>query len=56
VDECIAHNRKALEIAPGFAVAHNNLAVAFLRKGETDKAIAHCDEALGHGYEVHPGL
>ena len=47
---------KAVDIAPRFAVAHNNLAVAYLQKGETAKAKEHCDRALAYGYEVHPGF
>ncbi len=54
IEECIAHSEKAIEIAPHFAVAHNNLAVAYLQKGELKKAIDHCDKALEYGYEVHP--
>ena len=52
--EGVSTEEYMIEIAPHFAVAHNNLAVAYLQKGEPKKAIYHCDKASEYGYEVHP--
>ena len=46
VDEAIAHYRKALEIKPDYAEAHNNLGVALAGRGQVDEAIAHYRKAL----------
>jgi len=45
-----------LAVEPRFAVAHNNLAIAYLEQGETTKAIAHYDKAVEFGYEVAPQI
>ena len=46
VDEAIAHYRKALEINPDFAEAHNNLGLALADRGRFDEAIAYYQKAL----------
>ena len=46
VDEAIAHYRKALEIKPDYAEAHNNLGNALAGRGQVDEAIAHYRKAL----------
>ena len=46
VDEAIAHYRKALEIKPDYAEAHNNLGIALAGRGQVDEAIAHYRKAL----------
>ncbi|NOX32758.1 MAG: tetratricopeptide repeat protein [Deltaproteobacteria bacterium] len=52
VPEGIKANLEAINIQPGFPVAHNNLSVAYLEVGEFDKAIHHCDKAEDLGFEV----
>jgi Flp pilus assembly protein TadD len=44
--------KKTLEIDENFAVAHNNLAIAYLEKGNIEKASFHCNKARELGYEV----
>lgn len=56
VAEVIKANQEALEVAPDFPIAHNNLAVAYLEKEDYAQAIVHCDKALALGYEVAPDL
>jgi Flp pilus assembly protein TadD len=56
VDECIETNLKVLELEPNFAIAHNNLAIAYLERGETEKAEKHCKKAVELGYEVAPEI
>ena len=53
-DEAIAECKKALEINPNFAEAHNNLAVSYYYKGEYSLAIEHFDRAMELGQEVDP--
>jgi tetratricopeptide (TPR) repeat protein len=50
LDEAIAHFRRAVEIRPDYAEAHNGLGVALLRKGQVDEAITHLQRAL----EIQP--
>ena len=45
-DEAISWFRKSLEIAPGKAWTHFNLALALKGKGKTDEAIEHFQQAL----------
>lgn len=52
VDESIKANLEAVSIMPEFPVAHNNLAVGYLEKGEYDKAVYHCDKAISLGFDV----
>ena len=54
--ESIKSNKKALELDGNFAVAHNNIAVAYLENKDIEKAIWHCDKAIELGYDVPPGL
>ncbi len=52
VDEGIQANLEAVNVQPEFPIAHNNLAVAYLEKGEYAKAIEHLDMAEKLGFEV----
>ncbi len=52
VEEGIKANLEAVKVQPEFPVAHNNLAVAYLEKGDFAKAIEHCDRAVELGFEV----
>ncbi len=52
VREAIEANLEALQVAPDFPIAHNNLAAAYLETGAFDKAIFHCDKAQSLGYKV----
>jgi tetratricopeptide (TPR) repeat protein len=56
VDESIETNLKALDIEPDFAVAHNNLAIAYLEKDLHELALQHIDKAVALGYEVAPEI
>ena len=56
IEESIETNLKVLGHEPNFAVAHNNLAIAYMEKGAFDLAIQHCDEAMNLGYEVAPQI
>ena len=56
IDESIETNLKALELEPAFAIAHNNLSIAYLENGKYDLAIKHVDKAVELGYEVAPEL
>ena len=49
-------NLKALELDDNFAVAHNNLAVAYLENDDFEKAVPHCDRAVALGYDVAPEI
>lgn len=52
LEEGIKANLEAVNIQPEFPIAHNNLCVGYLEKGEYAKAIEHCDIAESLGYEV----
>ena len=54
VEESIEASQQALKIEPNFPIAHNNLGIAYMEKGEFAKAIAHIDQARALGYEVAP--
>jgi tetratricopeptide (TPR) repeat protein len=54
LEESIAASQKVLKMAPTFAVAHNNLALAFFEKGEFQEAVDHCDQAGSYGFSVDP--
>ena len=56
VKESIAANLKALKLSPDFAVAHNNLAIAYLEDGQTARAVEHADKAKALGYDVAPEI
>jgi 4-amino-4-deoxy-L-arabinose transferase-like glycosyltransferase len=46
LDEALYQYREAVRLTPGYAVAHNNLGLAFDQKGQTDEAIRQFQEAL----------
>ena len=46
VDEAIAHYKKAIEIRPDHAEAHNNLGIVLAGRGQFDEAIAQYQKAL----------
>ena len=56
IDESIDTGLKVTELAPEFAVGHNNLGIAYLEKGLHDLAIKHIDKAMELGYEVAPEI
>lgn len=56
LEESVEASLKALEIRPDFAIAHNNLAVAYLDLGDREKAKEHAELAQQHGYPVHEAL
>jgi tetratricopeptide (TPR) repeat protein len=56
LDESIQTSLKVIELEPDFAVAHNNLGIAYLEKGERDLAVKHLDKAVELGYEVAPEI
>ncbi|MEE8431439.1 MAG: tetratricopeptide repeat protein, partial [Candidatus Desulfatibia sp.] len=56
IDESIEANLKVLELEPGFAVAHNNLAIAYLEQGQHEPAIEQFDKAVELGYKVAPEM
>jgi tetratricopeptide (TPR) repeat protein len=56
IDESIEANKKVLELEPNFAVAHNNLAIVYLEKGEHELALKHVDKAVELGYKVAPEI
>jgi TolB-like protein/DNA-binding winged helix-turn-helix (wHTH) protein/Flp pilus assembly protein TadD len=45
-DESIEQNRKTIEMNPGFASAHNQLALAYIQKQMFDEAIVELNEAI----------
>ena len=51
LDAAIEHYRQALHVAPGFAMAHDNLGAALAIRGELDEAIVHFREAC----RIDPG-
>jgi tetratricopeptide (TPR) repeat protein len=55
-EEGIQANLEAVKIQPEFPIAHNNLAVGYLERGEYQKAIVHCDKARELGYDVASDL
>ncbi len=56
LDESVEASLKAVEIRPDFAIAHNNLAAAYLELDQKDKAKEHGELALKYGYPVHEDL
>ena len=56
IRESIEANLEALNIAPDFPIAHNNLAIAYLEAGDFDKAVEHSDKAEELGYELAEDL
>ena len=55
LDDAVSEYKKALAIRGDFAIVHNNLAMTYLKKGEYELAIKHCDLASELG-AVHPKL
>jgi tetratricopeptide (TPR) repeat protein len=49
IKESIEANLKALKLSPEFAVAHNNLAIAYLEDGQPALALEHADKASATG-------
>ncbi len=45
-EEAIAQFRKAIELEPDYAEAHNNLAIALFQTGRTDDAITHWEKSV----------
>jgi tetratricopeptide (TPR) repeat protein len=56
VEKSIDACKKALKIEPDFPIAHNNLAIALMEKGDFKQAIEHADRAVALGYEVAPQI
>lgn len=54
--ESVEASLKALEIRPDFAIAHNNLAAAYLDLDQKEKAREHVELAQKYGYPVHQDL
>ena len=46
IDEALEQYRKALELQPSYAEAHNNLGLLLARRGQLDEAIAQFQKAL----------
>ena len=46
VTEAMGHYEQALRIAPDYAEAHNNLAIALVQLGRVPEAIGHYEQAL----------
>jgi Flp pilus assembly protein TadD len=46
LDESIEQSRKTIEMNPGFAFAHNQLAQAYIQKQMFDEAIVELNEAI----------
>jgi tetratricopeptide (TPR) repeat protein len=56
VEKSIGACESALKVEPDFPIAHNNLAIACMEKGDFQKAIQHADRAVELGYEVAPEI
>ena len=52
LDESIALSERALKQAPGFGPAYNNLALAWLEKGDGKKALEYANLAASNGFDV----
>lgn len=57
-EETIAGYKKAIELDPDYAAAHNNLAVLYYEKKQYDLAIHHFNRVieLGFGHRIDPGF
>ncbi len=53
-EEAIQMYQKAIELAPDYFLAHNNLAVVYYSRQEYELAIRHADLAAKIGYAVSP--
>jgi tetratricopeptide (TPR) repeat protein len=56
IDEAIEAWETCARKTPAFALVHNNLAVAYWKKGRIDDALEEIDRAQRLGLEVHPNL
>ena len=56
IEESIETSLKVIELEPSFAVAYNNLAIAYMEKGEFSSAIENVDKAVALGYDVAPQI
>ena len=56
VEESIDASQQALKIEPDFPIAHNNLGIAYMERGDFAKAIEHIDRAAALGYDVAPQI
>jgi len=56
VDACIELCNKALAVEANFGPAYNNLALAYLEKGDPKKAMECVEKAKATNFECHPGL
>ena len=54
VKEAIETGEKLVEMAPDFALGHNNLASAYYNNEDYEKAIEHVDKAISLGFKAHP--
>jgi tetratricopeptide (TPR) repeat protein len=54
--KAIENYRRAIELNPDDAAAHNNLAVAYYYRREYNLAIRHCDRAMELGAKVDPAF
>lgn len=55
-DKCIEACEEAIKILPDFPVTYNNLAIAYLEKGDAEKAVLNADKAEALGYVLPEGL
>ena len=56
VNAAIEACENALKVEPNFPVAHNNIAIAYLEKGDKAKAVEHVRRAMELGYDVAPEI
>ena len=56
IEESIDTSHRVLKLEPNFAVAYNNLAIAYMENGEFGLAAEHADKAQTLGYEVAPEI
>ncbi len=54
MEKAIETGEKMVEIAPDFALGHNNLASAYYHHGAYEEAVTHLDKAVELGFEPHP--
>ena len=54
LDESIALSERAIKQEPGFGPAYNNLALAWLEKGDGKKSLEYATLAQANGFEVDP--
>jgi Flp pilus assembly protein TadD len=54
LEEAVTEYKKAMELEPGYAECHNNLAVLYYHKKDFSKAALHYDEAVKYGAKPDP--